>query len=108
MAGRSADQRRRSDRNGASLLLGALHNWIQPQRRRLLAKVPLGKTFQYAPSRWDALIRYVEDGWLSIDNNLAERLIRGVAVSRKNFLFLDSDRGGERAAAIYAIIESAN
>jgi IS66 C-terminal element/Transposase IS66 family len=58
-------------------------------------------------SRWDALSRYLADGRLSIDNNLAERLLRGIAVSRKNFLFLGSDRGGERAAAIYTLIESA-
>ena len=50
---------------------------------------------------------YVEDGRLSIDNNLSERLLRGIAVTRKNFLFLGSDRGGDRAAAIYTIIESA-
>jgi hypothetical protein len=53
------------------------------------------------------LSRYVDDGRLSIDNNLAERLLRGIAVSRKNFLFLGSDRGGDRAAAIYTIVESA-
>ena len=77
------------------------------QRRRLSGKTPLGKAFQYSLSRWDALTRYTEDGRLSIDNNLAERLLRGIAVSRKNFLFLGSDRGGERAAAIYTIIETA-
>ena len=69
--------------------------------------MPLGKALQYSLSRWDALTRYTEDGRLSIDNNLAERLLRGIAVSRKNFLFLGSDRGGERAAAIYTIIETA-
>ena len=53
------------------------------------------------------MTRYVEDGRLSIDNNLAERLLRGIAVSQKNFLFLGSDRGGDRAAIIYTIIESA-
>jgi hypothetical protein len=56
------------------------------QRRRLSGKTPLGKAFQYALSRWEALTRYVDDGRLSIDNNLSERLLRGVAVSRKNFM----------------------
>ena len=41
------------------------------------------------------------------DNNLAERLLRGIAVTRKNFLFLGSDAGGERAAIIYTIAETA-
>ena len=58
-------------------------------------------------SRWDALTRYVDDGRLSIDNNFAERLLRGIAVTRKNFLFLGSDSGGDRAAILYTIIESA-
>ena len=62
---------------------------------------------QYALSRWDALTRYVEDGRLSIDNNLAERLLRGIAVTRKNFLFLGSDAGGERAAIVYTVAETA-
>jgi hypothetical protein len=88
-------------------LLDAFHTWAVAQRRRLSGKTPLGKAFQYSLSRWDALTRYVEDGRLSIDNNLSERLLRGIAVTRKNFLFLGSDRGGDRAAAIYTIIESA-
>jgi hypothetical protein len=52
-------------------------------------------------------VRYLDDGRLSIDNNLAERLLRGIAVTRKNFLFLGSDTGGERAAIIYTIAETA-
>ena len=62
---------------------------------------------QYALNRWDALARYLEDGRLSIDNNLAERQLRGIALTRKNFLFLGSDTGGERAAIIYTVAETA-
>ena len=57
--------------------------------------------------RWDALTRYIEDGQLEIDNNAAERSLRGVALGRKNYLFAGSDAGGERAAAIYSLIGSA-
>jgi transposase IS66 family protein len=67
----------------------------------------LGKALQYGLSRWDALTRYIDDGRLSIDNNLAERLLRGIAVTRKNFLFLGSDSGGDRAAILYTVIETA-
>ena len=77
------------------------------QRRRLSGKSTLGKALQYALNRWDALARYVEDGRLSIDNNLAERQLRGIAVTRKNFLFLGSDAGGQRAAIIYTVAETA-
>ncbi len=105
--GRTIDQRRAVRQARSKPLLDAFHTWAEAQRRRLSGKAPLGKALQYALSRWDALTRYVDDGRLSIDNNLAERLLRGIAVSRKNFLFLGSDRGGERAAIIYTIIESA-
>ncbi len=58
-------------------------------------------------SRWPALIRYVDDGALEIDNNAAERALRVVALGRKNFLFAGSNAGGERAAAIYSLLSSA-
>jgi transposase len=88
-------------------LLAALREWMETQRRRISGKSDLGKALQYALGRWEALVRYLDDGRLSIDNNLAERLLRGIAVTRKNFLFLGSDAGGERAAIIYTIAETA-
>lgn len=62
---------------------------------------------RYALNRWDALTRYAHDGRIEIDNNAAERSIRGIALGRKNYLFAGSDKGGERAAAIYSLIETA-
>ena len=62
---------------------------------------------RYALSRWEALLRYVDDGRIEIDNNAAERALRTVALGRKNYLFAGSDAGGERAAAIYSLIGSA-
>lgn len=101
-------ERRREERQARSKpLLDALHAWMLAQRRRLSGKSALGKALQYALRRWDALARYVEDGRLSIDNNLSERLLRGVAVTRKNYLFVGSDAGGQRAAIIYTIGETA-
>ena len=67
----------------------------------------LGKALQYALTRWEALARYAEDGRLAIDNNLAERLLRGIAISRKNFLFVGSGAGGDRAAILHTLIETA-
>ncbi len=58
-------------------------------------------------SLWPALTRYCDDGHLEIDNNAAERALRAVALGRKNYLFAGSDRGGERAAAIYSLIGTA-
>jgi hypothetical protein len=105
--GRTADQRWMQRQTRSKPLLDAYHVRAIAQRRRLSGKTPLGKALQYGLSRWDALTRYIDDGRLSIDNNLAERLLRGIAVTRKNFLFLGSDSGGDRAAILYTVIETA-
>ena len=58
-------------------------------------------------ARWDALLLYASDGAVEIDNNAVERALRPVALGRKNYLFAGSDAGGERAAAIYSLIGTA-
>src|SRR5215831_17628660 len=58
----------------------------------------LAKAIRYATSRWSALTRYTTDGRLEMTNNAAERAIRPLAMTRKNFVFLGSDAGGDRAA----------
>ena len=105
--GQPAEQRLAERQARSKPLLDDLHEWLLTQRRRLSGKSTLGKAIQYALNRWDALARYLEDGRLSIDNNLAERQLRGIALTRKNFLFLGSDTGGERAAIIYTVAETA-
>src|SRR6266511_2664667 len=67
----------------------------------------LAKAIRYARSRWTALTRYLDDGTLEISNNAAERAIRPLVLGRKNYLFAGSDAGGERAAAVYTLIETA-
>lgn len=57
--------------------------------------------------RWTALTRVFDDGWIALDNNPAERALRSVAIGRKNYLFAGSERGAERAAAFYTLIETA-
>jgi transposase len=71
-------------------------------------KSPLGKATNYALPCWNALIRYADTGFLPLDNNLAERSIRPVAIGRKNYLFLGSgeDGGGDWAAIAYSLIGS--
>ena len=58
----------------------------------------------YAMNQWQALRRYLDDGRIEIDNNAAERALRTVALGRKNYLFLGSDAGGERAATMYSLL----
>ncbi|MBY0332880.1 MAG: IS66 family transposase [Acetobacteraceae bacterium] len=105
--GQPAEVRRAVRQARSKPVLDDLHDWLVTQRRRLSGKSTLGKAMQYALNRWDALARYLEDGRLSIDNNLSERLLRGIALTRKNFLFLGSDEGGRRAAIIYTVAETA-
>jgi transposase len=80
--GLEADRRREVRQARSKPLLTEMRGWMEAQRRRLSAKSTLGKALQYALGRWDALARCVEDGRLSIDNNLAERLLRGIANRR--------------------------
>ena len=58
-------------------------------------------------NRWEAFVRYTSDGRLAIDNNLIERLLRPVAVGRKNYLFFGSEKGGQTAATLYTLVQSA-
>jgi transposase len=70
-------------------------------------KSSLAEALRYSLVRWDALTRYTTDGRLDICNNAAERAIRPVALGRKNWTFAGSDGGGEHAAVMYTLIESA-
>ena len=69
-------------------------------------KSPTGKAITYSLNQWDALMAYLEDPILEIDNNLAERTLRMVAVGRKNWMFAGSEAGAERAAIIYSLVAS--
>ena len=70
-------------------------------------KLELAKAFSYIITRREALTRFVTDGRLEADNNVAENAIRSIALGRKNYLFAGSDSGGERAASIYTLVASA-
>jgi transposase len=67
----------------------------------------LGKAIGYALNQWERTCRYLEDGRLSPDNNVAENAIRPFAVGRKNWLFSGSPRGADASAAIYSLVETA-
>ena len=74
---------------------------------QLSGRSELAGAFRYMLARWTALTRALDDGRLALDNNPAERALRGVAVGRKNYLFAGSDRGAQRAAALYSLIGTA-
>jgi transposase len=78
--------------------------WLAGQQAGALPKSPLGEAVRYALSHWEALARYTEQGYLSIDNNLSERTLRQVVVGRANWQFCGSAAGGEAAAALYSAV----
>jgi transposase len=84
--------------------LEALKAWLDVEAPRLLPKSPMAQAMQYTLSLWTALNRYVEDGDLEIDNNVAERALRHVVTGRKNWMFAGSDEGGRRAAILFSIV----
>jgi transposase len=105
--GATVETRRAVRQDRAKPLVDALHTWLNQQRAKLSAKNELAKAIDYSLKRWPALTRFLDDGRLCLSNNAAERSIRRVAMGRKNWTFAGSDVGGERAAAIYTLIETA-
>ena len=104
--GKRPDERLGYRTTHAAPLIADLKVWLEATLSKLSGKSELAKAMRYALSRWPALCCYLNDGRVEIDNNAAERSIRGIALGRKNYLFAGSDTGGTRAAAIYSIIET--
>ena len=88
-------------------LIDDLAGFLDAAMATISGRSELAKAIRYARSRWAALTRYLNDGTLEISNNAAERAIRPLALGRKNYLFAGSDSGGDRAAAMYTLIETA-
>ena len=105
--GRAADQRCEVRQQRSLPLLNSLKQWLEETLGKLSKKSDTARAVRYALGRWDALMRFCDDGRVEIDNNAAERSLRAVLLGRKNYLFAGSDRGGERAAAIYSLIGTA-
>jgi transposase len=105
--GRSPDERRAVRDARSRPLLAAMHEWLEASLAKLSKKSDTSAAIRYALARWDALMRFCDDGRIEIDNNSAERALRAVAIGRKNYLFAGSDRGGDRAATFYSLIGSA-
>ena len=93
-----------SKKSQTAPLMQSLYDWIQTQMKTLSRHSDTAKAFAYLLKQWEALNVYCSNGWVEIDNNIAENALRGVAVGRKNWLFAGSDSGGEHAAVLYSLI----
>jgi hypothetical protein len=94
-------------RRATAPLLEAFFAWADKTVTKLSGKLELAQALRYTIARREALSRFVTDGRLEADNNTAENAMRIIALGRKNYLFAGSDAGGERAAAIYTLIQTA-
>jgi transposase len=105
--GRSPAERQKIRNARARPLLDAMKAWLEASLPKLSRKSDNAAAIHYALARWDALMRYCDDGRIEIDNSAAERALRAVAVGRRNYLFAGSDAGGGRAAVFYSLVGTA-
>ena len=105
--GQPPDQRSRIRQAKAQPILDDLAAWLAEQLTKISGKTPLAAAIRYAITRLKRLRPYLDHGILEIDNNTAERAMRGVAIGRKNWLFAGSEGGGKAAAIAYTLIETA-
>jgi transposase len=105
--GQSAEQRRAVRQERGAPLVADLERWMREQRAKLSRGNDVAKAMDYMLKRWPAFTRFLDDGRICLSNNAAERALRGIALGRKSWLFAGSDRGGQRAAAMYSIIVTA-
>jgi hypothetical protein len=97
------DEQRLQMRQELSLpILEQFHQWLLTQHPEVLPKSPMGEAVSYALNNWEALRRYTEAGFLAIDNNVAEREMKRIAIGRKNWLSIGSPRGGQTAAVLFS------
>lgn len=100
------DKKRTIRQEQSAPVLDEFRIWLDGTLRSILPRSPTAGAIGYALNHWAALNRYLESGILDIDNNACERAMRPVALGRKNFLFVGSDRGGRAAAVAYSLIQT--
>jgi transposase len=105
--GRSIEERLAVRRERVAPQVADLEAWMRAQRGKLSRHSDVGKAMDYMLKRWGTFSRFLEDGRICLTNNAAERALRGIALGRKSWLFAGSDRGGERAAVMYTLIQTA-
>ncbi len=103
----SADERRKLRQAEALPILARMKARFGEVRPTLRPTSKLAEAIDYVLNRWDAFVRYTSDGRIRIDNNIIERLLRPVAIGRKNYLFMGSEEGGKTAATLYTLVQSA-
>ncbi|CAH7455567.1 hypothetical protein VCHA57P527_40068 [Vibrio chagasii] len=105
LKGISAEKRKAERQIHAKLILDGFYEWMITQK--VIGSSSLGKAIEYTLGQWPKLIRYIDDGHLSIDNNRAERAIKPLVIGRKDWLFSATQNGADASAMLYSIVETA-
>jgi transposase len=105
--GLTAEARLRARRKESAALVAGLEGWMRAERAKLSRHAAVAKAIDYMLTRWGAFARFLHDGRICLTNNAAERALRGLALGRKSWLFAGSERGAERAASMYTLIQTA-
>jgi transposase len=105
--GRSIDERLAVRRTLVAPLVSELETWLRAEYGKLSRHSDVAKAVNYMLTRWDTFTRFLKDGRICLTNNAAERALRCIALGRKSWLFAGSDHGGERAAVMYTLIQTA-
>jgi len=103
----TSEERQQLRQARAAPIIDELYHWLIEQRQKVPKGSATSKAIHYSLKRWPALMRYLNDGDIPIDNNWVENQIRPWALGRKNWLFAGSLRSGQRAAAVMSLIQSA-
>lgn len=104
---KSIEERYRIRKEKSKPLLDEFRSWLDDNLKKVPPRSQLGMALNYAHNEWVYLVRYIDDGRFSIDNNRVENAIRPFAVGRKNWLFSDSVAGAKASATIYSVMVSA-
>ena len=101
------DERKRVRQEQSLPILQQLRQWLDKSLPQVPPKPLLGKALHYLHNQWQKLIRYRDEGYLRMDNNLAENAIRPFVVGRKAWLFSNSVDGARASANLYSLVETA-
>ena len=104
--GKTAAERLAARQEHSAPLMAELHSWLSAQLAKLSRGHDIAKAINYMLRRWEAFTRFLDDGRVCLTNNAAERALRCITLGRKAWLFCGSDRGGQRAAVLYTLIQT--
>jgi transposase len=105
--GFSVEKRLAARQERSAALVAALEAWMRAERAKLSRHAAVANAMDYMLTRWESFTRFLYDGRICLTNNAAERALRGLALGRKSWLFAGSERGAERAALMYMLIQTA-